>query len=203
MQIKRHFPININTHTNISSSYNQTMARFEEILNGRLGISTRSKNNFALMQQKVENNNKVGFTTDNVLHNTGNSVAKINKKLENTPMAGLGKTFKAAENHTGISAYVLASIAIHESAYGKSSIARDKANLFGFKAYDDNPYSSAKAYHSFDESIVDVAEYLKKEYLSVGGKHFNGFGLDDIGKKYATDPAWSKKVKKILDDFNS
>ena len=38
----------------------------------------------------------------------------------------------------------IASIAIHESAWGTSQIAQEKHNLFGYGSYDQTPYESSR-----------------------------------------------------------
>ncbi len=133
-----------------------------------------------------------------ILSDSGNSAILIDQKLKNTPMAGLGKAFKAAEKRSGINAFALASIAIHESAYGRSRIAKQKNNLFGFQAYDGSPYKSAKSFSSREQGIYHVADYLKRNYLTVGGKYYNGVTLQAVGKKYASDPQWATKVESIM-----
>ncbi len=136
-----------------------------------------------------------------VLSNSGNSAEVIDRKLNGTPMAGLGKVFKDAENRTGVNAYVLAAIAMHESAYGTSEIAQGKNNLFGFQAYDDSPYESAKSYANFSAGIYDVADYLRREYLDQNGAHFKGYDLASIGKSYASDAGWARKVESHLNNL--
>ncbi len=136
-----------------------------------------------------------------VLADSGDSVAIIDRHLAGTPMAGMGSVFKDAEMRTGVNAYVLAAIAMHESAYGSSQIAQGKNNLFGFQAYDDSPYESAKSYASFNDSVYDVASYLRREYLSPNGQHFKGYSLESIGMSYASDPAWARKVKNFVNRF--
>ncbi len=138
-----------------------------------------------------------------VLSDSGYSSVVIDQKLKNTPMAGLGKAFKAAENRSGINAFALASIAIHESAYGRSRIAKQKNNLFGFQAYDGSPYKSAKSFSSREQGIYHVADYLKRNYLTAGGKYYNGVTLQAIGKRYASDPQWATKVESIMRNLSN
>ena len=113
-------------------------------------------------------------------------------------MENMGEIFKHAEKRFGVNAYFLASVAVLESNFGKSAIARDKKNLFGFGAYDDDPYGYAHGYHSFAESVVKVADYLNKQYLTQGGADYNGTTTADIGVRYATDKNWSNKVNQVI-----
>ena len=55
-----------------------------------------------------------------------------------------------------------------------------------------------------------MAKHLKEKYLSSRGDYYNGISTDAIGKSYATDPDWSKKVNwmmievsnNMIDQFN-
>lgn len=105
-------------------------------------------------------------------------------------LVGLGNAFKRAERDTGINALFLAAIAIHESDRGTSNIARQKNNLFGWGAYDSDPFESAYAFATREIGISYVASRLKVVYV-------DGWGLktiDEIGRKYASDSGWGIKV---------
>ncbi len=194
-----------------NSGYSQAKARFEEILTTRLGVTQGSTASLALSAsgetqevstvtpQIAPKPNLEQVTTD-VRTGSGDSLEQINQVLTGTPMAGLGAAFKAAENTYGVNAYFLSALAAHESDFGRSSIAEDKKNLFGFTAYDSNPYGSARQYGSVEESIFDAASYLSEQYLTPGGKYYKGTGIKDIGQSYATDPQWSEKVIKHLNN---
>ncbi|MEW6661979.1 MAG: glucosaminidase domain-containing protein [Bacillota bacterium] len=121
------------------------------------------------------------------------SPAALNAFLAGSNLAGLGEAFAAAEKH-GVNARFLTALAIHESNWGKSRIARLKKNLFGFRAYDKDPYKNAVEFASFEACIDHVAKYIAREYLSPGGKYHNGPTLAGMNKKWATDPGWAMKV---------
>lgn len=118
----------------------------------------------------------------------------INKRLAGTNMAGLGQAFKNAEKKYGVNAIFLTGLAIHESDYGRSQIARAKNNLFGFMAYDATPFSSAGYFESFEAGIDYVARYLSQHYLTPGGQFYNGKSMAAINKRYATDQSWHVKI---------
>ena len=69
-----------------------------------------------------------------------------------SPLIGLGKKFKEVESKYNVNALFLYSLAIHESYYGTSALAKDKNNLFGLKATDDSPYGNGK--HLIQKKIV-------------------------------------------------
>jgi len=95
--------------------------------------------------------------------------------------------FLEAERLYGIDASLLAAIAALESAWGTSKLAREKNNLFGYCAYDDDPNKATK-FESKRESILAAAKTIK-EYFD------GGYNLDTI--PWASDPDWAKKVRQI------
>ncbi len=109
-------------------------------------------------------------------------------------LQGLGETLVRAEKEYGINALVLAAIIVHESRWGRSAIARDKNNLAGLGAFDGSAYASAMTFASREESVYFLAELLAREYTVPGGQHYHGPDLASIGIKYASDPAWARKV---------
>lgn len=117
-------------------------------------------------------------------------------------MYGQGSNFVESSNYYGTNAGLTFSIAINESAYGRSSIAMTKNNLFGHAAYDMNPgessagYSSVKAsidYHNF--GYVSFG-YLDKNDSRYFGSHV-GNKNSGINVKYASDPYWGEKATAI------
>lgn len=140
----------------------------------------------------VRGSSKVDW--QNLLKPSSVTVEAIDQKLQGTGMAGLGQAFKTAEELYGVNAVFLTSLAIHESNSGKSRIAQDKNNLFGFMAYDRDPYNSAKEFETKEEGILHVAGYLKENYLTPNGSYFNGYSIDAINVKYATDLNWANGI---------
>lgn len=128
------------------------------------------------------------------------------------------KVFYEVDKKYNINGIFLASIAIHESAWGTSTIANDKKNLFGYGAYDDSPYQSAFTFDEYSDGIETVAKALVKYYLNPAGtKIYDGETakgsfyseptVKSVNMKYATDPNWHldvfsymKKLYNILKD---
>ena len=115
------------------------------------------------------------------------------------------ENFYNAEQKYKINGVFLASIGIHESAWGTSSIAKDKNNLFGYMAYDRDPYNSAKSFETYEDTINTVAEALSLNYLHTKGTkvsedliargtYYNGTTAKAVNVRYATDKGWSDKV---------
>lgn len=198
------FNINLNTKINSSfegpsQSYYQTKNRFEEILRTKLGVDTSGKSLSGLSTQNVYGTaTSVNAIYDDVRLSSGASAEEIDAKLIGTGLEGLGAAFVEAESNYGVNAWFLTGLAIHESAYGSSKIAVDKNNVFGFQAYDNSPYESARTFASKQEGVDHVAKYISEAYLTPGGTYYNGVSIDSIGKRYATDPNWSNAVKKHM-----
>ncbi len=182
------------------SSYSKTMGRFDFILQNKLGVNHLKKtnlNNKAINTQNLKLNTKE--ISQNVKLKSANPSIKIDRYFNNTPLKNMGKEFEKAQEKYGVNAYFLAAMASLESANGTSQIAKDKNNLFGFGAYDDSPYQSAKSFASYPDSIDKVAKYLSEEYLHENGSYYTGDSIENINQNYATDKEWHNKLEKIID----
>lgn len=124
----------------------------------------------------------------------------INKIFENN-----AEYFYYIEKQYNINGVFVASVGIHESAWGTSKIAVQKNNLFGYGAYDSNPYNGAYEFSDYSESIDLIARVFVKYYLNPNGtsifggekaigSYYNGETLTGINTKYATDKNWANAV---------
>lgn len=132
-------------------------------------------------------------------------ILQYNEKDINNVFTENADYFYYAEQEYGINGVFLAAIAIHESGYGTSKIAMDKNNLFGYMAYDNSAYASAKTFNSYSEGIDLVARVLIKYYLNskgsiiyggevADGRYYSGKTIKSVNKFYATDTNWSSGV---------
>lgn len=80
----------------------------------------------------------------------------------------------------------------HESNHGRSKLAKNNNNLYGFKS---GKYY--KKYHSKTESIED---YKRFESRIIEKHDINSWSqyLRVIGRIYASDKQWLMKIKKML-----
>lgn len=124
----------------------------------------------------------------------------INKIFEDN-----AEYFYYIEKQYNINGVFVAAVGIHESAWGTSKIAVQKNNLFGYGAYDSNPYNGAYEFSDYSESIDLIARVFVKYYLNPNGKsifggekaigsYYNGETLTGINTKYATDKNWANAV---------
>lgn len=182
------------------SSYSKTMGRFEFILQNKLGVSKPQR---VLPDFSPESSEKLTLKASEIVadvkQKSVGAADKIDAYFKDTPLKNLGSAFEKAQDKYGVNAFFLASIAGLESGNGTSRIAKDKRNLFGFGAFDDSPYESAKSFSSFEEGIDKVAKYLSEEYLHENGNYYRGNSTEDINKSYATDKNWHKKINRIID----
>ena len=109
-----------------------------------------------------------------------------------------GQNIIDVANRSGINAVLLAAMAVHESGYGTSGLAMSKFNVFSQAAYDRQAYDYAYRFESVQHAIEFQAEKLKRDYLTIGGKYFNGAYLGDksggMNIKYASDESWGAKI---------
>lgn len=113
--------------------------------------------------------------------------------------------FYYIEKQYQINGIFVAAVGIHESAWGTSQIAREKNNLFGYGAYDANPYNGAYHFSDYPESIDLMARVLVKYYINPKGTSIYGGEkavgtyyytptLSGVNTKYATDKNWANAV---------
>jgi uncharacterized protein YjdB/beta-N-acetylglucosaminidase len=130
--------------------------------------------------------------------------AMVNKKASSggSKMYNSGDLFVNNQDKYGVNALLMAGVGAHESAWGTSSIAKNKNNLFGLNAVDSSPGSSANSFPDVNTCIKDFAEtYMSKRYLRAGYRYYNGGFCGDkasgINVRYASDPYWGEKTASI------
>ena len=168
----------------------------------KIQICGTAKNKAELISNlsfEMELNKPSGLTLDqfkNILkdNNDKNEIFKNNAEY-----------FYYIEKQYNINGVFVAAMGIHESAWGSSKIARDKNNLFGYGAYDSNPYNGAYNFSNYSECIDLIARVLVKYYLNpkgtniyggeqAVGTYYNGPTLMGVNVKYATDKNWANAV---------
>jgi LysM repeat protein len=139
------------------------------------------------------------FTLDtDLLSKSGLSAWAIDDYLAaNTDLPPLGDAFMAAERKYGINARYLLAHAMLESGFGSSDIARYRHNLFGFHAYDRDPWRYATNFRTYAKGIDGIAHAIRAEYLSPHGRWWGGAPTLRGMHYYASDPNWAKKVAAI------
>ncbi len=121
------------------------------------------------------------------------TVEEMEKMLNGTGLAGLGKAFVEAEQKYGVNAIYLMGLAAEESGYGTSAFAKLRNNLMGWCAYDSDP-NKAMYFESKEACILHVASKLKANYLTEGGAYFEGYTVKSIDVHYASDKLHGEKI---------
>jgi len=117
--------------------------------------------------------------------------------------------FYYIERQYNVNGIFVASVAIHESNWGKSKISLNKKNLFGYGANDSNPYNNAYTFNNYSESIDLVARVFVKYYINpngtkiydgqiASGKYYTGKTISSVNKYYASDKNWENGVYKWM-----
>jgi len=145
-------------------------------------------------------NQKSGLTLEDFKKVLSDNIADKNKIFEQN-----AENFYNIEQTYNINGIFLAAVGIHESAWGTSTISLEKKNLFGYGAYDRDPYNSAYEFGEYKEGIELVAKVFTKYYINPEGTpiyegqkaeadHYNGSTLEGVNKKYSTDENWCTRV---------
>lgn len=117
--------------------------------------------------------------------------------------------FYYIEKQYKINGIFVASVGIHESGWGTSTIANSKKNLFGYGAVDSNPYGGSYSFGTYAEGIDLISRVFVKYYLNppgttiydgsqTVGKFYMGSNLNSVNSKYASDKNWANSVYKWM-----
>ena len=120
------------------------------------------------------------------------------------------ETFYNIDTKYKINGIFLASLGIHESAWGTSQIAKEKKNLFGYGSYDATPYESSYSFDNYKDGIELVAKVMVKYYINPVGTriydnekalatYYNGSTIADVNIRYASDENWHEKVYSYME----
>lgn len=179
--------------TKIKYKTNEGYIENEKLTSEAVTPKITEKNRIAKLQDSLNINmnlNKVsGLTLSDY-----KTILGYNASDKNGIFAQNVEVFYNVEQKYKINGVFIAAIGIHESAWGTSQLAKEKNNLFGYKAYDRDPINSAQDFESYEECINTVAEALAQNYLSSTGSFYYGTTIKDVNTKYASDKEWATKV---------
>ena len=170
----------------------------------KIYVEPKKSNNFSgSLSRDISLNKPSGFSLEQFKKALTDSSDK-NKIFENN-----AQYFYYIEDEYSINGLFVAAIGIHESGWGTSKLAKNKYNLFGYGAYDSNPYNGAYSFESYSESIDLIARVLVKYYINppgtkiydgqaASGKYYSGNTISAVNKKYATDTNWGNCIYKYM-----
>lgn len=145
-------------------------------------------------------------------------INKINKKK--SVLYGKGKQLLAAAKKYNIDPLYFTCQTFVESAYGTSVLAKGKKigkkkyyNLYGIKAYDNNPlkngfrYARKKGWNTIQKALNGAAWYLSSGYIHSKYKQNTLFKIRFTPKKaiwhqYASDPYYAEKIGKKMKEIS-
>jgi hypothetical protein len=154
------------------------------------------------------------FTVNtNLTLSSGITLGQIQEFLQGTPLEDDAGYFVQAEETNQVSAIYLVADAILETGWGTSALYSQKHNLFGFEAYDANPYVDGETFTSDQDCISYVSWFVSVDYLTppgsqvanyggqVGtvatGQYYHGPTPSGVNVDYASDPAWASKIAQL------
>lgn len=177
---------------------------------------TSSKSNPEILEANRIQKIKLAVSEDMPLNkSSGLTLEDFKRILSNNSKDRYGvfenaaEDFYNADKNYNVNGVFLASIGIHESAWGTSTIAINKKNLFGYGAYDSSPYESAFTFDTYYNGIEILAKSLTKNYLNPAGTvlktgelatgaYYNGNTAEAVNVRYASDKEWHNKVYKYM-----
>lgn len=165
----------------------------------------RKQKIFASAGEGMNVNKASGLTVEDFKKALSNNPKDVNKIFENNAVA-----FYNAEQKYNVNGLFIAAIGINESGWGTSNIALTKKNLFGYGAYDRDPYNSSYTFENYEDGIDLVTKVMAKYYLNpagtkiygdemASGKYYNGPTVSAVNIRYATDTEWAKKVYSYME----
>ena len=139
-----------------------------------------------------------------ILSRSGYAAWMIDEALgATTTLPRLGSAFLQAERKEGLNARYFVAHAMLETGWGTSAIARLKHNLFGYGAYDRDPWRYAARFRTYKQGILAVAEKIRDRYLSPTGRWWYGFTtLRGVNRYYASDVHWADKIAVLANELD-
>jgi flagellum-specific peptidoglycan hydrolase FlgJ len=135
--------------------------------------------------------------TSTVKSDSGLTEAHIEEIFKGTSLAnnGLEKAILQIEEEYGINAYFTIAVMKLESGNGKSSLAKNKNNLFGLNAIDGDQYNKAFSFKTKGESVQMFGQLISDNYV---GKGYTT--IKKVSDKYCnSNPDWTDLVESIMD----
>lgn len=177
--------------------YNTYQQMIKDYKAGTRKNSVNSNDPYYNYYQFASARTKTSFSASDL--NTYLSSYLGSSKYAKSKLNNMGQAMIDAQNKYGANALLILGVAINESAFGMSSIAQSKNNLFGLNAIDSNP-GQADAFASPKDSIIEFAKYYVHLWYSTpgAGSTYHGAFLGDkasgMNVSYASDPNWGEKA---------
>ncbi|MCI5773815.1 MAG: glucosaminidase domain-containing protein [Erysipelotrichaceae bacterium] len=181
-----------------NGSYGLSVNANEPYYNYYQFVSHRSLTN--ITQQDMENYLKDQLLIDDVIYSYEDmDKDSADDSLTRSQFYGNEFAFYQYQYQYGANAAMMMALAMNESAFGRSSLAFTRNNLFGHAAYDSDVERNASRYLSVMSSIYSHAKYyISGTYCYPSKFQYHGgfFGNKASGMNvsYASDPYWGEKA---------
>ncbi len=131
----------------------------------------------------------------------------VDDKLTTSQYLGHEASFFQYQNLFGSNAMMMFALSMNESAFGRSSLAYTRNNLFGHAAYDSDVEKYASRYLNVSNSVYSHAKnYISLSYLNPNSFTYHGGYFGDkasgLNVSYASDPYWGEKAAQFYADID-
>lgn len=215
--------VNKPSDTQNKSSEEKSESSEEKSNNDEVKSKSEADNKSNKTNTKVKSNNKTktknwesmsdsemkatyGNYSQNITNLYNGTASDLNRFLKGKgKLEGKGQAFIDAQNRYGISASVLAAIAVHESGDGKSRLAKKQNNVGGVRIPGSNKF---KTYSDIAACIMDMARFLKTGYADKGLQTLYQVNakycpITDKTDKKHTNAGWAKAVSGNLREIEA
>lgn len=190
--VEEHKPINY---------YKKTPIHIND--NKRIEISQNAINTVRVKRDKqiVIAPKKIIYDPNDLTKPSNVTYNQLYSVLRNTALEGLTYSFIEAEKRHNVNALFLVGLAATESTWGTSKRVIEQNNLTGHGVH--LATSRGSDFTSKEQSIIETARMLSKEYLSEKGRYYNGKSIWAVNRKYSLHPnktvntGWSNIINQI------
>lgn len=116
-------------------------------------------------------------------------------KSKNSPMASSARHMISEADRLGLDWKLVAAISGNESYFGQL-IPYNSFNAWGWAVYTGQSYGAN--FDNWEHGVTTVSEGLKENYINDGLTT-----VEQIGRRYAADRAWSVKVQHFMDEIDA
>lgn len=192
--IKEHKPINYYKKTPIHISDNKRIEISQNAINTvKVKRDKQMIKPIPIVMLTYDPNDltKLSNVTYNQLYNV----------LKNTALESLTYVFIKAEKIYNINAIFLVALVATESTWGTSKRVIEQNNLTGHGVH--LASSRGSNFTSKEQSILETAAMLSKEYLNKNGKYYNGKSIWAVNQRYSLYPnktvnaEWARVINEI------
>lgn len=133
----------------------------------------------------------------------GLTMEELSSKLErnlNSNISGYGEVFATKSIELGLDPYLAVSIMLHETGckWNCSRLMRECNNVGGMKG---SPSCGGGSYKKFDTLEEGIDGFLNNLYYNYYSKGYTT--PEQIGPRYAEDPAWASKINKYINEIRN